>query len=477
MSDGNFYDKLQDGYTIATARKEENVWKPEAKEEKETPEFSEAGAGIVEATEETKVKKEKKSGKKIFLLATSFLLIAIVVAGTIFGVKKFVEKKAYEKLVAEYDELVKQGRDELRSGDYEEAISLFNQALEVDCYEYEDAYRYMGQTYIRMAGENYSDSNSYLDMGNTDEAIGCCKNAEEYLKKADKYWNGEGFRFSDVAFYDCKSINDAQLLVATRKKKIEERQGYTLLAIEVLTKAETLLSDCDYVLMNELDTSDESDMVYQYLVDNAYTDHVILYRDDEGDKITTESYDGYGVAIYDTYSGFYYYKGEIISGAPNGEGVGYISNSSGQYKVIIGGWKDGDPYGDMDMLCFDGIYMEECKGYAGRYGFDGKIAFERTDVLTGETVHCIIKYDDGEAHYLDGVDCNDFIRNYKKDSDTDKDKDDNKDTEEDFDIEDLRARIESDFEEYLYIGFLLDEDESYVGMLYRDSILRLDFYF
>lgn len=443
MGEGNFYEKIQDGYSIANQRNNAklvddgtyNIYQnvngaddsDKANENQAGDLVNEANSNKIneKASKEKKVKekkvKENKQKKKFSILFIVIPIIVCILAGLgvagVYGYNLYQEKVATDKMLAEYSELIKTSKEQISDGEYEDAIETLEEAIEINDIDTEEACKYMGRAYIRLAGENYADANSYYNMRDYDMALECCDNAEEYLKKADKYWKDEGFKFSDVAFYDCKSIDDAQLLIKNRRSEIEAVEGYKKLAIELLTKAETLLSEKDYAHMNELDTSDESDKVYQYYINTTNDDYVIMYTGDEGLTITTGEYDGYGVAIYQVSNGFYYYAGSIEDGYPDGEGVAYISSSSGRYKVMEGKWKDGLQNGNMKFTTHNSLYDCIYTGKADSYGFEGEVSIERIPVSGGKTAYGTVEYEDGVLQYKDAEWFEELVEEYELDED------------------------------------------------------------
>lgn len=440
MSEENFYEKLQDSYTIANNRKNENPWangagssyQPVSTMGDAMPANAEGGSNNDDKNgkkkkKEKKVKPEnkikktndnKKSNlKAVLLVVAALFFVSIVVVGVI-GVKVISEKSAYKKVMSKYTRIVDEGKGLIENEEYAEAIDVLEEALELDVDDYEEAYKFLGRAYIRMAGDCYSDSNSYLKMREYDTAKDLIEEAKEHLNSADKYWKGEKFRFSEVAFYSCNSISDAETLVLARQKEIEDLMGYELLAIDVLGQAEGLLADYDYKAMNTLDTSDEADLVYEYFITTQKNNGVIMYTDEDGvQRIADNHYTGKGVAIYGYYSGFYFYSGDIVDGEPDGCGIGYISSSNGTYKVQDGDWKYGYPYGKMTFTSYNGECQDVYTGKCYSYGFDGKVSLERTDKL-GKVTYGTIKYNDGSIECLDYEAFEELVEEYELDPDT-----------------------------------------------------------
>jgi len=344
---------------------------------------------------------EKKSKSKIAFWGIILCLVIALIGGGVAGGIYIVNNKHREQAIKEYEELMREARKCLTNEEYDEALEILDQAKEIDVDDYGEVYKNKGRVYIRLAAEEYIQAGRYMHAEEFDDAIVCCETALDYLEEAEKYWKGEKYRFSDNTFYSCSSINDAMYEVETREREVEKYKGYEKLAVSVLLTAKEYLSEKDYISMNGLDTSDESDNIYTYYIENGDRSAVIMAETDDGIIVDFGDYTGDGVGVHPTATGFYYYIGQYEDGVPSGDGMAYISDSTGNYKVEEGHWSHGLPDGDMTYTVYNGEYVTVYTGEVDQGSFNGDVNLERNVEGSNKKVYATFSYTDYSFDILD----------------------------------------------------------------------------
>lgn len=337
------------------------------------------------------------SSKGITIIVSIALVIIFIIGGVvIWGISSYNAKRAQEEaeaLVRKYEKLLKTADEYIEDEAYDDALDTLEAALDVEVEDHKEVYKKLGTVYVCFAGEEYIKARNFSSDEKYEMALECCENANDYLDDAEDAWKNGKAKFKSDVFYDCSSIKEARSKVQSRYDTIVEDSTYGEIAIELFTNAKELLEKQDYDGMNKLDCSDESNNVNNHYQVGSYGGSLIASISGQTIELEDSNYNGKGIGIFYTYTGFYYYMGEISGGYPNGDGVLFISSSNGDYHVEIGEFFWGTPNGDITYIGrVDGV-VTKYDGFVDYGDFDGVISIERE--INGELLHGILIYDDG----------------------------------------------------------------------------------
>lgn len=311
--------------------------------------------GVSAGRETSRAKRRRKKRKDTAALALKIVIAIIVfvllIAGVYVGVTHF---SSSTKLVNKLEE----GNTLLDSGDYEGAIAIYKEALQIEP-DSAEIKNHISYVYVLIASS----------MGDTNEAIDVYQTALAYnIANTAAYWGVANIfegRNDEVNMLSALNTGYTNTGDETIKAKLDAIQAEKdrIKAEEEAAAAAAAAEEAERLAMEEennkllaplaeLFASDDIDGVKELIRTDAYVtmSEGIIGADEVlycGEKDESGNRNGIGLGAYE--NGYYYY-GEYANNVRSGKGIWiravYASSSSIGSYIFEGTWSDDKPNGD-----------------------------------------------------------------------------------------------------------------------------------
>lgn len=270
--------------------------------------------------------------------------------------------KTIEQQIAEQMEL---GEKYLLEQKYEEAIVVFNKAIEIEPQNIV-LYERLAYAYSLQGNEEKMLETIYKGIIIVQELSG--EERKEFVDYAEETLleiienheqKGDLDKAIEIAEHgkEISEVISEKLEELIRKKKAEEKRKYIFEeGEELLEQLYQAAQNEDYSKISLLNSSEEADTI---IWSNLGIDDSISYPEENGIQMQIYIKPVYDDSVYDEERGYWYlgtgvYYGNLVNGKKEGSGWAILDfapeNSPGSYQKFDGEWKNNAPNGNGELI-------------------------------------------------------------------------------------------------------------------------------